>query len=394
MGKDLAKGKSFVTVTGKVKITERSFSGEKRSDSGYVYNRVNLGIETAEGNVVYGEMMGGYSSSKPVIYAMNKEDNSALQVNFADRLNDAVIDSVADFKIHKVGIERNEKGELMINRFLSPMDIHDYLQEKLVDGTEITVRGSFKLSEYKDETQRKLEIQHIFLPYQAKEKDENGKDTGNLLPVEYRAGFVQTVLLTEDSFKKITKADAEAGEVIVQAQAVDYVGKKDGKDVKKNMPFPLPITVKINKEKPELTEKILNALFKVKKNKVRELTIEGNIIEGYDKEEVSGKDIQLSAEIQELIEMGLYTEEEASKKMTVRGNKVSKLVFTRPFIKKTDDNPNGVIEKDDEKYSTDDLFVQIPDASLETNALDGVNDEGSSTSSEEDENAWMSALGV
>lgn len=390
----LQRGKSFVTVVGKAKVNENTFSGVKVSDkTGYNYVRINLGIETAEGNVVYGEMMGGFQPSNPVIYAMNKEDNSALQVNWADRLNDAIVSSVADFKLHKVGLERKETGDLDVKSFLSPVDVEEYLKKHLKDGMEISVRGQFEFSEYRDETQRKFKIQNIYLPFQAKEKDENDQETGKLLPVQYRANFTQTVLLTEDSFKKITKADAEAGEVIVQAKVAEYVNKKGNVEIKKNMTFPLPIVVKINKEKPEMTEKILNALFKVGKGKVRELGVEGYIVEGYEKQDITTKDVELSDEIKELIAMGLYSEEEAKQKMTVRGNKVSKLVFTRPVINKDDKNPNGKIDLDDAKYAPQDLYVPIPEAN--ENPLEGLEDQGSATeSSDAGDLSWMSALNV
>lgn len=390
---DLKKGKSYVTVVGKAKVNDRTFSLNNTSQSGYVYSRVNLGVETDESNIVYGELMGGYFPNNPVIFAMNKDDNSSFEVNWADRFNENIIDSVADFRIHKVGIERDEEGKVIVRKFLSPYDMAEYLQEHLKDGMEVVVRGSFQFSMYKDDVQRRFQIQSIFLPYQEKEKDEDGKETGNLLPVEYKAKFVQTLLLTEDSFKRITKKDAEAGEVVISAKVAEYVSKQNGKSIKKTLPFTLPIVVKINKENPEQTEKILNAMFKVKKNTVRELTIEGDIIEGYEKEEVSQKDVELSADIKELIAMGLYSEEEALNKMTVRGNKVSKLVFTRPHILKDDETKNIKIDMDDKKYVPSDLVVVIEEEEekeeekKEENLFEGM-DTG------EDDNSWMGALGI
>lgn len=390
----LQPGKRYVTVVGKVKINDKSFSGELDSKhSDYIYSRINLGIETAEGNVIYGEMMGGYSQSNPVIYSMNKEDNSPTQINFADRLTPAIVESVADFKLHKVGLHRKEDGDLDVKTFLSPMDVHDYLKENLKDGMEVSVKGQFEYSEYNDDIKRKFIIQNIFLPYQRKEKDENGVETGEILPVQYHASFVQTVLLNEDSFKKITKEDAKEGEVIVSAMAVDYVNKKNGKKIKKNFTFPVAITVKINKEKPEMTEKILNALFKVKKGKIRELTVEGQIYEGYDQQAVTTKDIKLSDEIQELIAMGLYSEEEAKEKMTVRGNKVSKLIFTRPFIKKTDENPNGTLELSDDKYVPEDLFVPMPEEDKQEESI-STNEEQDSAPADAEDTSWMASLGL
>lgn len=387
---ELKKGKSYVNVTGKLKLGANSFSGEKISaESGYKYVQINLGVETAEGNVIYGGMMGGYSPKNPVIYAMNKEDNSQLEVNFADRLNEAIVNTVADFKLHKVGLERNENGELQIEKFLSPMDVHDLLKEKLVDGMDITLRGSFEFSEYRDETQRKFIIQNIFLPYQQKEKDAEGKFTENLLPVEYGATFTQTILLNEDSFKKITKEDAKAGEVVIPAQALEYVSKRNGKVIKKTLPFGLAVVVKIDKENPEKTAKILDGLFKVKKGKIREITIEGDIIEGYEQQEATSVDIELSDEIKELIAMGLYSENEAKQKMTVRGTKVSKLVFTRPFIQK-DDSGTLKIDINDDKYEPKDMFVDISEsapAKKETASEEAVEQPV-------DDESWMKALGV
>lgn len=381
---ELKPGKSITTLTGKVKISDKSFQGVQVSQTtGYNYVRINLGLEVSKGNVVWCELMGGYSPTNPIIYAMDKSDNKPTTINWADRLNENIVDSVADFKLHKIGITRDEKGQLEIKKFLSPIDVHDYLQAHLEDGMEVSIRGSFEFSEYKGDTQRKLVIQNIYLPFQPKEGEQ----------VQYKAEFTQTILLDEDSFKKISKEEAKEGEVVVSAYVVNYVGKKDGKVVKKNMPFPLPIVVKINKENPELTKKILEKLFNVKKGKVRELTIEGQIIEGYEESEVSSADIELSAEIKELIEMGLYSEEEAKAKMTVRGNKVSKLVFTRPFLKlkDKDDVSKGMdLELDDEKYTPEDLIVTLED---DTTEIDGLEDMGSTNDTVSDD-VWMQALNM
>ncbi len=49
---------------------------------------------------------------------------------------------MADYRLHKVGLHRDEKGKLDIKTFLSPVDMHDYLKENLKDGMEIAVRGN------------------------------------------------------------------------------------------------------------------------------------------------------------------------------------------------------------------------------------------------------------
>lgn len=382
----LQKEKSFTTVTGKVKLSDKTFSGVKASASGYNYVQINFGVETAEGNTVYVEMMGGYATNKPVIKTKAKSDGSELQINWADRLTPAIVDSVADYRLHKMGLEKDEKGETITKKFLNAIDVHEYMKEHLADGMEVTVRGNFGFSEYNNSTQRKFQAQNVYIPYQKKDEE-----SGELLPVQYKATFVQTILLDEESFKRITKADKDAGEVVVSAYAVDYVGKKDNKEIKKMLPFSLPITVPINTENPEMTEKILNAMFKVKKGKVRRITIEGNIIEGYDKKEVSSADMEISAEIQELIAMGLYSEEEAKQKMTVRGNKVSKLVFVRPHVMKDKDDATKILlDKNDELYTPEDLVIPEPEE-METESYEQTGETGGSEVSDD---SWMTALGV
>ncbi|MED1125592.1 hypothetical protein [Bacillus atrophaeus] len=385
----LAPSKRSWMAVGKAKINENSFAGLKKSEhSDYHYVRINIGIDTGEGNVVYAELMGGYSMGNPVIYATGKDDGASLEIPWANRQEEAIISSVADYRLHKVGLHRDDKGKLDIKTFLSPVDMLDYLKENLEDGMEIAVRGNIKYQEYNGEVQKKYEIQNIFLPF------VNKDDDGNVLPTKYKAEFTQTILLDESSYKRMAKKDKDSGEVIVSAYAVDYVSKKNGKPYKKNDPFNVAIYVKINEEDPSKTEKILDKLFKVGKGKVRELTVEGKIIEGYDQQSVNDKDIELSDEIKELIEMGLYSEEEAKKKMMVRGNKVSKMLFTRPFIQKDRENPDKLLmDIDDTKYKPEDLVV-LDEDDVDEAFNSGGGQEGSQDSNDAPDDAWMKELGL
>lgn len=374
---ELQRGKSYVTLTGNVKLTENSFTGEQtgKNNTNYKYKRINLGVQTSEGNIVYCELMGGYNTNKPVIYGISKTDNKPFEISWQDRLNEKIVDSVADFRIHKVGIVREEGSErVQVKKFLSPFDMHDYLQENLKDGMEVTVKGTFKFSEYNDETQRRIEIQSIFL---------KGKEAEN------KAKAIQTILLDENSYKKVSSKDVEEGEVIVSAYAVDYVSKKDGKEVKKNMAFPIPIVFKLDKDNIEKSKKMLEAVFKVKKGKVRELGVELDIIEGYETKEISDADIDLSPEIKELIELGFYSEEEAKSKMTVRGNKTSKLVFVKPNLVQTEDN-RGRVDKDDDKYVAEDLFVSIEEEDTGDIGEEFVDE----TNTEVDDDDWLKEFGL
>lgn len=388
----LQKGKSYITVVGKAKVTDKTFSLDQNSKtSDYIYSRLNLGVETAEGNVIYGEMMGGYSPSAnyPIKARTKPVDGKSENVDiaWADRLNETIIATLNSFSTLSIGLIREgdapaegeeDKRKLVVKDFLSAYDAIPYIQEHLKDGMMIMVKGSYTFRKYKDEDQKGFQISDIYLS-----KQEEGF-----------ANFVQTVLIDEDSISKQSLKDAKTtGEIVVNTRAVDYVGKIDGKKIGKNMTFNLPIHVKVDKEKPEVTEKIVSSLFKVKKGKIREIAIEGQILEGYEQSEVSAKDMEISSDVKELIAMGLYTMEEAQEKMTVRGNKVSKMLFTRPFILKDKEDPKKIkMDVSDDKYVPEDLIV-----SLEKDNPDHIDLSGGSVAEEtsnEGDNSWLAGLGL
>jgi hypothetical protein len=391
---DLKKEKSYVTLVGNVKINDKSFEGEKTSKSGYKYKQVNIGFETAEGNVIYGQMMGGFVPSKPIIFTFGKDGEKA-EIAWADRKQKAIVDTISDYKLYRFGIVRKEDNKLDVQKFLSPYDAHDYLKENLKDGELVVARGTFSYSEYNGETQRRFEIQSIFLPKQP-DADENG----NIPAIERFAHFVQTYLFDEDSFKRIAKADKEAGEIFIKGYVPEYVGKRDGKEIKKTLAFPTSLCVKLNPDSAETTEKIAKLLFNVKKGKVRVLTVEGTIVDGYETSEISSGDIEVTDDIKELMALGLYNEETLKERMTVRGNRQSKLVFERPYIIKDENNPDRpVMDKDDDKYVPEDLFYaedeEAPTAS-DTAKTDGEEDAGVDVTKEQKakDDKWMKDLGL
>lgn len=365
-----------VYLVGKVKLRDDSFKIDVQSNSGYTYNSVNFGVETAEGNVVYVELIGGYAKNPLPIKAMTK-NNTEIEVNWADRNNEKIIEQIADFRLYKASLAENE-----VKNFLSQYDFIAYLKSKLVDGMEVNVRGQMKFSVYKGEEQRKIEITGISLPYQKKDKE-----TGELLPVEYRATFTQTILIDESSLN-ITSEDEELGETILRAYAVDYIGKYEGEQIKKYALFPFPLTVKLDGKGAIIAER----LFTVDDDAVTEITVEGDIIEGYDKSE--DVDIEITDDIQELIDLGLYTKEDVLKRVQIRGNKVSKLVFVRPSVTKSEEGV-AEIKRNFDKYKPSDLyfFEQAINGEEEENTShneDSIGEEDSKVSDED----WLKELGM
>ena len=106
-------------------------------------------------------------------------------------------------------------------------------------------------------------------------------------------------------------------------------------------------------------------MFTLKEGVVRELTINSVINEGYT---TQTGDFEISKDMQELINLGLISEEEVKKSATVHGSRTSELIFLTPATNVTDDG-EITISMDDEKYAPDVLFTPDVDSDEETEAF-------------------------
>lgn len=332
---ELKKGKAFFNLTGNVKITDYTYKLNEISErTGYKYSRLNLGIETSAGNIVYCEAMGGfYPNKKNVCYVSSKEDiKNKYTIDWEDRFDDVVLETIHNTNFIKIGVEQYDKDgqtRTFTKRFLNWFDGITYLKEHIENGTKVNVSGSLKYSIYNDKIQIKKEITSIYL---ANENAEN------------KATFVQTILLDNDS---VGKLDKETGEYPISARVIDYTKMYGDKEIKMNIPFAVNYSLKEH-DNPELTKKLLTRYFKVKRGTITELAVEGNIVEGTPTGEVTEDD--LPDDMRELIELGLYTKEEILGKMVVKGDRVSKMVITKPYIQS--------INEGDDKKSIKTFFVQ------------------------------------
>ena len=231
-------------------------------------------------------------------------------------------------------------------KFLTAFDAVEYLEEHLEDGMIVNVKGNIGYSEYDDNVSVKKDITSIVLSKVEDEKD-------------FKATFSQTILVDKDS---IGKTDKEKNTVEVNAYVVDYVGnpKIDGKkvEVRKNVTYPKMFEFAINEENPTLTAKVLDKYFKAKKKGVlHEVTVVGNLIEGGSVVNITMDDIP--EDIKELIELGLYTEEEAKAKLAVGGGRRERrMVIVKPDITYVGegDDKKAKIAFEEGKYADTDLY--------------------------------------
>lgn len=381
--KALKKGKATFNLIGRVKVTDKTFNLDNSYDSGWTDNSMYVGVDCGNGNTVYAEMRSGFFPDKDnVIRAYSKDEkddagkSKSVEIAWEDRLDESLYDNISDSSFLTVGVEKDVKDKTVYKKFLTAYDAVEYLNEHLEDGMIVNVKGTISYNEYEDNVSAKKEITSIVL---SKIDDE----------ADFKATFSQTILV--DS-KSIGKKNDDKGTMELAAYVVDYVGKPkiDGEkiEVKKNVAYPKTFEVAIN-ENPEITAKMLQRFFKPKKGKITEITVTGNLVEGGSTVNITEDDIP--DDIKELIEMGLYSEEEAEKKIAAgNGNRKKRMIIVKPDIiyVGTGDDRKPTVAFEDGKYDEDDLcFYEqaLLDAGAEPSSDNDTDSESEETSSEDDD---------
>lgn len=381
--KALKKSKAAFNLIGRVKVTDKTFNLDNSYDSGWTDNSMYVGVDCGNGNTVYAEMRSGFFPDKDnVIRAYSKDEkddagkSKSVEIAWEDRLDESLYDSISDSSFLTVGVEKDVKDKTVYKKFLTAYDAVEYLNEHLEDGMIVNVKGTIGYSEYEGNVSTKKEITSIVL---SKIDDE----------ADFKATFSQTILV--DS-KSIGKKNDDKGTMELTAYVVDYVGKPkiNGEkiEVKKNVTYPKTFEVAIN-ENPEITAKMLQRFFKPKKGKITEITVTGNLVEGGSTVNITEDDIP--DDIKELIEMGLYSEEEAEKKIAVgNGNRERRMIIVKPDIiyVGTGDDRKPTVAFEDGKYDEDDLYFYeqaLLDAGVEPSSDNDADSESEETSSEDDD---------
>ena len=344
---------SNFTLIGVPKVNEYTFKIDEKSEkSNWVYNALNLGVDCGEKHgVVYAEMMGGYSEeNENKIYAHGKKEDGSdnfeeqIAVDWNDRFNDEVLEDIGDLSFIKVALVKTNKGKLYENKFLSAYDAIAYIKDNLTDDMVINVKGSLKYSTYNDVVQVRKNITSIVL---------SSVDD----PSKYKATFTQSILIDKDSASlKKDNIDMDKGVMYVNARVLDYVKEVNGVEVKGQYPYAKQFEFAMNFENEKQCKTIYEKLFKVKKD-VTQITFEGDFVEGGAVVTATLDD--LPDDIRDLVEMGVYTEEEACAKCTANGNRERRMVLKKPYIKLVGDDDNKVlsVQKFEERFTEDDLVL-------------------------------------
>lgn len=366
-------------LIGKPKIGDYSYKINQHSEkSDWIYNSLSLGIDCGEKHgLVFCELMGGYASERDsVIYAHGKNEDGTddfsqkIEVAWEDRNDESVLEEIGDRCFLKVALEKTTKGKLYYAKFLSAYDAIEYIYNHLSEDMTVRVRGNLSYSIYNDRTQIRKTITSIAIV---------NDDT------PYKAEFTQTVLIDKDS-ASLKNVDKDKGVMYVDARVLDYVREYNGVEVKGNFPYPVQLEYAMDFTKPDSCKRIVDKLFKVKKG-ITQVTFVGEFIESGATVTVTLDDVP--DDIKELIDLGIYSEEEALEKCTANGSKERRMVLLKPEIKLVGDNKQPVLQVFTEKFDEDDLILDCMTKNDECPFDE--NDDDSSSDNDNDLD-WLDAL--
>lgn len=375
---------SNFTLIGKPVINDYTFKIDEKSEkSNWVYNALNLGIDCSEKyGTVYAELMGGYSEdNENRIYAHGKKDDGSddfekqIIVDWEDRFNDEVLEEIGELSFLTIGLEKTNEGKTFYKKFLSAYDAIAYIKEHLTEDVVVNVKGNLKYSTYNEVVQVRKNITSIVL---SKVDD----------PANYKATFIQTTLIDKDS-ASLKNIDKDKGVLYVDTRVLDYVKEVNGIEVKGQYPYPKRFEFAMDFSKETQCKKIMDKLFKVKKG-ITQITFEGEFIEGGAVVTATLDD--LPEDIRDLVEMGVYTEEEACAKCTANGSRERRMVLVKPQIKLVGEEKTPVIQRFEERYTEDDLVLDYLYDSKKSDTKDDKPPFDVEEETEDDGMSWLNDL--
>ena len=366
---ELHGGYASFRFCGTVSVNEDTFPKEDTtSDSGWKYRRASFPVKISDSNSLYVQMMGGRASTNPVVYVRNKE-GQPIQLKWDMRNNADVQKNVDPNDFIVIRIEEDGDGKLIAKKFVSEVDAIDYLADHLSDGTKVHIGGNVEYQRYNGEVSRSFNVNRITLA------EEETKPY---------AFMQQTYLIDAHTLpRKWEKTLEEDRQIKLNVFVPQYVGKENGKTIKRTLAFSQQITFKT--ENAEKGIKAVEKFFKVDKKVVRELPLQTKVIYGYEQ---STGNIEMTPELQELVDLGIMTEEQIKSEATVTGKKVDETIFDHPVIRKDGDitklygldryAPEALIIPDDDE---DEVVESKEEKVFEE---DGVSNDVAEQSDEED----------
>lgn len=363
---ELHNGYANFDVIGHVMIDDNTFPQEEsKSASGYVYKRASFLVKADQSSSMYVQLMGGHREVNPQVWVRNK-NGEMTPINWEMRDKEEVLNNVDSRSFMRVGLEKGEDGKLIVKQFVAELDLLNYLAEHLDNNMYVEIKGNVEYSRYNGNIQRHFNIRSVFL------RNEN--------KVKPKAIIEQTYLLDEHSLpRKWEDTLVKNGKMVVNAFVPQYVSKENGKVVKKTVAMPQTFTFTNGTDK---RIQFIKRFLQANKGEVIEATMRMNVV--YGVEESTGN-VEITKELQELIDLGIMTEEEAESELTVGSQRVDETQFFNVVLNKQTGKPRIQVRYDpsalivwgneDEEVSVDDAFAETDTESADNSEDDVFNDD-------------------
>lgn len=322
------------------------------SASGYSYSRINFGIKTEQGNIVYCELMGGKNK---VINTSDKEGNK-LEIDFADRLDQTIIDTVADYRKLRMNFANAEYKDS--KQFITEFDAVEHIKENLMKGQRLVVQGNIKINRYRNQRDGKMVQNMKYEPKTIRLATEEDK---NVAELKMHFAFDKDSIET-DRFESEKKID-------VSALLTTW-----SKEAQNNVFIPFPVVLDLNYCRAKLLKPMADDMFpaftnmmvnylKVKSGKIMEAEWIAHLING--QQTVGSEEMELSEEQKLQIEWGIVTEEQVRKEQSrgMVGDRITEIRLIRPTMRLKNDDGDLVVSKETD-YTPDDLL--IPEIGIES----------------------------
>lgn len=333
-----------------------------KNNINWIMNKLNIRLDD-NGNSFFLNTADGYDAIKGKIIYARTEDKKSLKIPFADRFNEIVLGQVGQNSFIRVGygigeIEKDGKkmNTWLYKDFLTEYDLIRYLKDTLQNDMKVTFSGGITYQTYNNETQMRFSIQRVYI--------EPANLPEDWTPRELGFNFRQTLLLSSDSLDD--SEFEETGVAKVKAYIYTLNNKKDSKgnivkikneegnmvNDKTPMVYPIDCVVRATDDKKDITRKVIDKYLKITdEDTVRRITYAGKFVQGYVGGQITKDD--LNEEMREMIELELYTLEEALK-MSASKERISEKQLIKPDIVRVDNKPTTDI--DDKMYSREDLL--------------------------------------
>ena len=355
-------------ITGYITVDDKTFEMNKagKNNKNWIMNVFNPKVEDKEGKSMYMRFMDGFDKVKGKRIFARTKDNSNIEISFADRDKEALLEQLDDFSFVKVGLGKEkvkdeetgkEYERWNFRKFITSYDAIALLKEVLEIGKTYKVRmiGNQKFNLFNGNMNRNYDLQTIYI---LPEDDTSECDFG----------FKHNILLDSES----VNMDKWAEEGIANIKAKVYQKKnKDEYEV-----LEVPFVIRANENNKEKYENVIKKHLLVEEEGViRRINIAGVYNCGYISGKVEEED--LPEEIKEMIKDGIYTKEQILN-MNSKKEKVDELVIRKPVIRRIDDILK--VDKSNDEFKPEDLEnlvvetedeeIEIPDEELDDELLD------------------------